>query len=72
LWLEDHPQHPADFTDGDRITSLLADIGHEVPTALVPNLLTTTLRAPAAALGLTMILPWSWRLLERMGRSRGD
>ena len=31
--------------------SLLADLGHEVPTALLPSLLTTTLGAPAAALG---------------------
>jgi MFS family permease len=33
-------------------TSLLADLGHEVPTALLPSLLTSTLRAPAAALGV--------------------
>ncbi|MGH2722358.1 MAG: MFS transporter, partial [Actinomycetota bacterium] len=32
--------------------SLLADLGHEIPTALLPNLLTSTLGAPAAALGL--------------------
>lgn len=32
--------------------SLLADAGHEVPTALLPTLLTSTLGAPAAALGL--------------------
>ncbi len=32
--------------------SLLADLGHEVPTALLPSLLTTTSGAPAAALGL--------------------
>ena len=32
--------------------SLLADIGHEVPTALLPSLLTSTLGAPAAALGI--------------------
>jgi len=31
--------------------SLLADVGHEVPTAL-PSLLTSTLGAPAAALAL--------------------
>jgi MFS family permease len=31
--------------------SFLADVGHEVPTALLPNLLTATLGAPAAALG---------------------
>src|SRR5512147_2755505 len=32
--------------------SLLADLGHEVPTALLPSFLTGTLGAPAAALGL--------------------
>jgi hypothetical protein len=33
--------------------SLLADVGHEIPTALLPpTLLTRTLGAPAAALGL--------------------
>jgi MFS family permease len=31
--------------------SLFADLGHEVPTALLPSLLTSTLGAPAAALG---------------------
>lgn len=31
--------------------SLLADAGHEIPTALLPSLLTTTLGAPAVALG---------------------
>jgi sugar phosphate permease len=32
--------------------SFLADVGHEVPTALLPSLVTATLGAPAAALGL--------------------
>jgi MFS family permease len=32
--------------------SFLADVGHEIPTALLPTLLTVTLGAPAAALGL--------------------
>src|SRR6266545_4472299 len=32
--------------------SLLADLGHEVPTALLPSLLTVTLGAPAAVLGV--------------------
>lgn len=31
--------------------SLLSDVGHEVPTSLLPQLLTGTLGAPAAALG---------------------
>lgn len=32
--------------------SLLSDLGHEVPTSLLPSLLTATLGAPAAVLGL--------------------
>lgn len=32
--------------------SLLADLGHEVPTALLPSLLASTLHAPASALGV--------------------
>jgi hypothetical protein len=32
--------------------SFLADVGHDIPTALLPSLLTGTLGAPAAALGL--------------------
>jgi MFS family permease len=32
--------------------SLLSDLGHEVPTALLPSFLTSTLGEPAAALGL--------------------
>ena len=31
--------------------SLLADVGHEIPTALLPSLLTSTLGAPASTLG---------------------
>jgi MFS family permease len=31
--------------------SLLADVGHEIPTALLPSLLTSTIGAPASALG---------------------
>jgi MFS family permease len=34
------------------VASLLSDAGHEIPTALLPSLLTSTLGAPAAALGL--------------------
>lgn len=37
---------------GIGVSSLLADLGHEVPTALLPSLLTVTLHAPASALGL--------------------
>lgn len=37
---------------GISAASLLADAGHEVPTALLPSLLTATLGAPASALGL--------------------
>jgi MFS family permease len=32
--------------------SLLADLGHEIPTALLPGLVTSTLGGPAAALGV--------------------
>jgi hypothetical protein len=32
--------------------SLLADLGHEIPTALLPSFLASTLGAPAAVLGL--------------------
>jgi hypothetical protein len=32
--------------------SFLADVGHEIPTPLLPNLLIAILGAPAAALGL--------------------
>jgi MFS family permease len=32
--------------------SLLSDLGHEVPTALLPSFLSSTLHAPASALGL--------------------
>jgi hypothetical protein len=32
--------------------SLLADLGHEVPTSLLPTLVTSILHAPASALGL--------------------
>ena len=55
------PQEPADDSGRRWLTpgvggigaaSLLADLGHEVPTALLPSLLTTTLGAPASALGL--------------------
>lgn len=37
---------------GIGLASLLSDLGHEVPTSLLPALLTTVLGAPAAALGL--------------------
>jgi MFS family permease len=37
---------------GIGMASLLADVGHEVPTALLPSLLTSTVGAPASALGL--------------------
>ncbi len=46
---------PSWLTPGVRgigLASLLSDLGHEVPTALLPSLLTTVLGAPAAALGL--------------------
>ena len=50
-----HPPTAAWFTPGVAgigVASLLADLGHEVPTSLLPSLLTSTLGAPASALGL--------------------
>lgn len=51
---------PADTTErwmtpgvaGIGTASFLADVGHEIPTALLPSLLTSTLGAPASALGI--------------------
>jgi MFS family permease len=46
---------PRWFTPGVRgigLASFLADVGHEVPTALFASLVTITLGAPASALGL--------------------
>lgn len=37
---------------GIALASFLADLGHEVPTSLLPSFLVATLGAPAAALGL--------------------
>jgi hypothetical protein len=37
---------------GIGLASLLSDLGHEVPTALLPSLLSSILGVPAAALGL--------------------
>src|SRR5271154_6248686 len=37
---------------GVGISSFLADLGHEIPTAPLPSLLTGTLHAPASAPGL--------------------
>ena len=37
---------------GIGVASLLSDLGHEVPTSLLPSLLTATLGAPASALGI--------------------
>lgn len=51
---EPSPERPW-FTPGVRgigFASLLADIGHEIPTALLPSFLSSVLGAPAAALGL--------------------
>ena len=51
----DRPLEQPWLTPGVRgigAASLLADLGHEVPTALLPGLVTSTLGAPAAALGV--------------------
>lgn len=47
-----HEQWLTPGVRGIGTASLLADLGHEVPTALLPSLLTSTLGAPASALGL--------------------
>jgi MFS family permease len=52
---EREPESAQWLTPGVRgigTASLLADLGHEVPTALLPSLLTSTIGAPASALGL--------------------
>jgi hypothetical protein len=36
---------------GIGLPSFLSDVGHEVPTSLLPTFLTSTLKAPASALG---------------------
>ncbi len=46
------PQWLTPGVKGIGSASLLSDAGHEIPTALLPSLLTATLGAPAAALGL--------------------
>ena len=46
-----HPRWLNRGVAGIGVASFLSDVGHEVPTALLPSLLTTTLGAPAAALG---------------------
>ncbi len=51
----DEETEPGWLTPGVRgigAASLLSDAGHEIPTALLPAFLTSTLGAPAAALGL--------------------
>jgi MFS family permease len=46
-----HPRWLNRGVGGIGVASFLSDVSHEVPTALLPSLLTTTLGAPAAALG---------------------
>jgi MFS family permease len=46
-----HPRWLNRGVAGIGIASFFSDVSHEVPTALLPTLLTTTLGAPAAALG---------------------
>jgi MFS family permease len=52
LTTETHERWLGPGVAGIGTASFLADVGHEIPTALLPNLLTATLGAPAAALGL--------------------
>jgi MFS family permease len=46
-----HPRWLNRGVAGIGVASFLSDVGQEVPTALLPSFLTTTLGAPAAALG---------------------
>jgi MFS family permease len=48
----DQPAWLTPGVGGIGIASLLSDLGHEVPTALLPSLLTSTLHTPASALGV--------------------
>lgn len=50
--LDDHEKWMTPGVAGIGTASLLADVGHEIPTALLPSLLTSTLGAPASALGV--------------------
>ena len=49
---DDHERWLTPGVKGIGTASLLSDLGHEIPTALLPSFLTSTLGAPAAALGL--------------------
>ena len=40
--------------------SFLADVGHEIPTALLPNLLTVTLGAPLPPSASSRVSPTGW------------
>ncbi len=52
---------------GIGLASFLADVGHEIPTALMPGFFTSTLGAPAAALGLVEGLADGAAGLARLG-----
>ena len=52
LTVSEHPAWLTRGVGGIGTASLLADVGHEIPTALLASLVTVTLGAPAAALGL--------------------
>lgn len=52
--------------------SLLADVGHEMPTALLPSLLTSTLSAPASALGAIEGVSDALAGLARFGGALAD
>jgi MFS family permease len=49
---EDRSQWLGPGVAGIGTASFLADVGHEIPTALLPSLMTSTLGAPASALGV--------------------
>ncbi|MGI8814639.1 MAG: MFS transporter [Pseudonocardia sp.] len=51
-WSRFRPDWFTPGVGGIGTASLLSDLGHEIPTALLPSFVTATLGAPAAALGL--------------------
>ncbi len=51
-WSRFRPDWFTPGVGGIGTASLLSDLGHEIPTALLPSFVTATLGAPAAALEL--------------------
>jgi hypothetical protein len=56
-----HPRWLNRGVAGIGVASFFSDVGQEVATALLPSFLTSTLGAPAAALGAIEESPTGWR-----------